>query len=121
MMTIPDNAYFTVEELQCKCGCKRCDMNPDFMQRLIAFRIAYGQPMVITSGFRCNNYNTKIKGTKHSQHLVGNAVDVSMADPLERYKIVALATLKGFSLGIDGAFIHIDGRTGEKLLFLYNQ
>ena len=34
-----------------------------------------GQPIIITSGFRCNILNTAIGGVKTSQHLTGDACD----------------------------------------------
>lgn len=111
---------FKVEEFTCRCGCKRAEMDQTFLNRLGMLRVSYGMPMIITSAFRCNNYNMKLKNaSKNSQHLVGKAVDISVVEAEKRYKLIACAIQVGFSVGIDGAFCHLDSRDGPKLLFLY--
>jgi len=36
------------------------------------------KPMVISSGFRCEELNTKIGGSKTSQHILGQAADIEV-------------------------------------------
>ena len=91
------------------------------MNRLDMLRTIYNIPMIITSGFRCKNYNVKVGGAKDSQHMLGRAVDIAIAEADKRHKLVASATQLGFSVGIDGAFIHVDNRDGAKLMWLYPQ
>ena len=112
-------AHFSESELACKCGCGKSDMQPEFMKKLEALRVAYGEPMVITSGFRCNNYNAAVKGSKGSQHLSGNAADVAIAEADKRYRLIYLAMTFGLSIGCDGAFVHVDNRADKKVFFLY--
>lgn len=39
-------------------------------------REAYGKPITITSGYRCNELNKAVKGSATSQHLKGEAADL---------------------------------------------
>lgn len=39
-------------------------------------REAYGEPIIVTSGYRCEELNRLIGGSKNSQHRVGMAVDI---------------------------------------------
>ena len=110
--------HFTKAEMACKCGCGAVAMKSFFMQKLQALRVEYGRQMVITSGFRCNNYNMKIKGAVNSFHLRGMAIDVSLVDAGERRKLIALALPMGFSVGADKAFLHLDLRE-DPIFFLY--
>ena len=43
-------------------------------------RNAYGMPIFITSGYRCEAHNKKIGGVANSQHLVGEACDFTGKD-----------------------------------------
>ena len=38
-------------------------------------------PIIVTSGFRCEEVNRKVGGVTHSQHLTGQAADIHLADP----------------------------------------
>ena len=113
--------YFTDKELACRCGCGKGlqDMDQSFLNRLDMLRTSFGGPLVITSGFRCRTYNEKIKGSKNSQHCNGMAVDISIAAPEHRWKLLANAFALGFSVGIDGGFVHVDSRGGAKVCWLY--
>lgn len=35
-----------------------------------------GQPIRINSGYRCPELNTRVRGVKNSQHIIGEAVDI---------------------------------------------
>ena len=39
-------------------------------------REAYGKPIIVTSGYRCEELNRLIGGSKTSQHKSGQAVDI---------------------------------------------
>ncbi len=68
--------YFEPKELRCTC-CGRLLVVPEFMDRLQVLRGAYGEPMIVTSGFRCSDYNEKISTTGRSGvHTKGRAVDI---------------------------------------------
>ena len=42
-------------------------------------REAYGKAIRVTSGFRCERVNTAVKGSRTSQHLKGEAADITTA------------------------------------------
>ena len=105
--------YFTEQELACK-GTDECDMHPEFMDKLIAVREDYNEPMIITSGYRHLAYNDTIGGAKNSPHLYGRAVDVKVVggDALE---LIGAALRHGMTgIGVkqrgdhDRRFIHLD-------------
>ena len=108
-----DWVYFTEEELACK-GTDECDMHPEFMEKLIAVREDYNQPMIITSGYRHLAYNVTIGGAKNSPHLYGRAVDVRVAGG-DALRLIGAALRHGMrGIGVkqrgdhNGRFIHLD-------------
>lgn len=48
------------------------------MECLDKIREDYGQPLYITSGYRCEELNGRLKGSKTSQHMKGQAVDINL-------------------------------------------
>ncbi len=42
-------------------------------------REAYGKAIKVTSGYRCERVNTAVKGSRTSQHLKGEAADITTA------------------------------------------
>ena len=108
-----DWVYFTEEELACK-GTDECDMHPEFMEKLIAVREDYNQPMIITSGYRHLAYNDTIGGAKNSPHLYGRAVDVKVAGG-DALRLIGVALRHGMrGIGVkqrgdhDRRFIDLD-------------
>jgi len=107
--------FFKETELRCKCECNRADMNADFMESLIDLRRALRIPFVLTSAFRCPEYNNKVSGTgTGGPHTLGRAVDIKVYGARAFY-IVSLAHSYGFTgIGVsqkgnqDGRFIHLD-------------
>ena len=45
-------------------------------------------PIIITSGFRCEEVNRKVGGVRNSQHLVGLAADIHLANPSRFRRLV---------------------------------
>ena len=75
-----DIEHFNREEFRCKCGGKYCngfphEMQPLVMQILERAREWSGQPIVIVSGLRCEEWNRIQGGVSNSQHMYGEAVD----------------------------------------------
>jgi len=52
-------------------------------------REAWGQPIVITSGYRCPALNKAVGGVKNSQHVLGQAADIKAANPADNGKLFA--------------------------------
>lgn len=69
-------ANFSRAEFRCHdCGHYEA-IAPELLAVLQRARNAKGRPLVIVSGFRCCNQNTKVSGYRFSQHLYGRAADV---------------------------------------------
>ena len=50
-------------------------------------REAYGKPIIVTSGYRCQKLNSAVGGAKTSQHLTGEAADIrSVEDTVSENK-----------------------------------
>ncbi|WP_071133827.1 D-Ala-D-Ala carboxypeptidase family metallohydrolase [Millionella massiliensis] len=82
--------YFTIEEL-CASDIaerKKIDNTPNAdarlrMQRLIEqlldpIRAAWGGPIMVTSGYRSPELNKKVGGVSNSQHMKGEAADITV-------------------------------------------
>jgi hypothetical protein len=51
----------------------------------------YGKPLRVSSFFRCKALNTKIKGSRTSQHMEGKAIDIDAGSVEENKRIFAWA------------------------------
>ncbi|WP_299942132.1 D-Ala-D-Ala carboxypeptidase family metallohydrolase [uncultured Microbulbifer sp.] len=105
------NAYFTEEELSCRC-CGKLNFSDDTLRRLIRVRERFAKPMVITSGYRCQGHCASIGSTM--THTTGQAVDVSVAGG-RAYELLGIAIEEGFTgIGVKqhgphkGRFLHLD-------------
>lgn len=105
--------HFMASEFECKCGkCTEQQIDVDFLHKLEASRLEYGNPIFINSGFRCKDHNDNVGGHKNSQHLYGNAVDILRPkDPDKDRKLFNILRKNFKALGIADLFYHVDGRT----------
>ena len=108
--------YFSAEELTCHCGCGRMDMDDGFMQKIVAMRRELGFPFVVTSGFRCPEYNQRVSNTgPQGPHTTGHAMDINVHHG-EAAEVLAVAKRRGITgLGLmqkgsdlSKRFIHMD-------------
>ena len=85
-------------------------------QLLDPIREAWGEPIVVSSGYRCKELNTLVGGAKNSHHLLGCAADIiagSKADHRKLFKMIQQMQQEGqirFTQLIwegDGRWIHI--------------
>ena len=89
-MDIPVTMHFTIEELYASNYAKAHGIdNKPTIQKMInlvylaAFvleplRVAMGRPINISSGYRCEQLNKAVGGVYNSQHLKGQAADISI-------------------------------------------
>lgn len=92
-------------------------VKPQVVSNLEKLSQAMGFQLTITSGYRSPEYNSKVGGSKKSQHMLGNAVDVVQTGltTAERQKFIQEAINAGFTaIGIYNSFTHIDIR-GAKI------
>ena len=106
---------FTETEMRCKCGCGRADMDPGFMDRLQAMRGKTPTPFIVTSGYRCPDYNDRIAKTgRNGPHTTGHAVDLlcSGAHAHEALFLAAAEGMTGIGVAQRGdhvsRFLHLD-------------
>lgn len=130
--------YFTIEELCASDTAKRRNIanNPTSDVRsalttlidklLDPIREAWGKPIRVNSGFRGELLNKAVGGAKTSQHLLGEAADITVGSPAENKQLFELIVKmqkegniafdqliweKGSAVGPD--WIHISYRQGR--------
>lgn len=104
--------YFKKEELVCK-HCGEYKTVSDAFTRLNQLRELDGKPMILTSAYRCEEYNKEIGGAKKSYHVKGMAFDIRL-DGRDIKKLAKLARSVGFNgIGTYDTFIHVDTRENK--------
>ncbi|WP_195267600.1 D-Ala-D-Ala carboxypeptidase family metallohydrolase [Eubacterium sp. 1001713B170207_170306_E7] len=72
--------HFAMSEYRCDCPgyCDGwpCEMAPQLLEKLEALRCSFGQPVIITSGVRCEARNEEVGGVSWSFHKRGCAADL---------------------------------------------
>lgn len=107
------STHFKSQEFACKCGCGASEVNPKLIELLEQIREVTENPIVITSGRRCEAHNKACKGKPKSQHLYGNAADITCKGFTPRR--LAQLIEKRFSAEVGGMgvyknFVHVDVR-----------
>ena len=109
-----DFVNFSRGEFACR-HCGRAEMNEDFMWRLQELRNSYGQPMRVTSGYRCPEHPAEAHRKESGRlgpHTTGRAVDIAVSGS-DAYALLRLAIRMGFTgVGVqqkgDKRFLHFD-------------
>ena len=86
-------------------------------------RDTWGKPLHINSGYRCPELNKAIGGQTTSQHLKGEAADVSCDNPAELARVAVLLHLPYDQIILYPTFVHFSHRLhGEqRAQVLYNK
>ncbi|WP_294600451.1 D-Ala-D-Ala carboxypeptidase family metallohydrolase [uncultured Rikenella sp.] len=91
--------YFTIEELCASDTARRrgIDNRPSaaiagklqtlIEQLLDPIRAAWGAPITVNSGYRCPKLNAAVGGVSTSQHLKGEAVDITVGSPADNKRL----------------------------------
>ena len=97
-------------------------MNKEFLFKLDEARMLAGTPFRITSGYRTEAHNSKVKGVKGSSHTKGCAVDIAVNSGLQRSAIVCALAKVGFTrIGIAKTFVHVDlDKEKQNSIWLYD-
>ena len=104
---------FSHYEFECSYGCGSSKL----IKKLQHVRDVINKPITITSGVRCESFNTKIRGSLVSSHMpnedgMGLAVDIACVTSQARFEMVDVAVKYFRSIGIAGEhlgnFIHLD-------------
>ena len=74
---------FRINEFVCRCGCEMPAEARQNIEALVAnvldpVRDEYGKPIYVNSGYRCEKHNAAVGGVPRSQHMVGEAADISV-------------------------------------------
>lgn len=119
---------FTVEELTHSDTAERLGIdntpNADTLENLQflvdnvlqPLRDIYGRPIVVNSGYRCPKLNKAVGGSKTSQHMTGQAADITAGNKAENKEL--------FNLVLDNDLIFdqlIDEKNYSWIHISYNQ
>ena len=85
------------------------NMDGEFLLKLDKARDIASVPFKITSGYRTEDHNRKVKGVLGSSHTKGYAADIHCNNSVSRFTIVNALLQAGFNrIGIAETFIHVD-------------
>jgi len=102
---------FSLHEFECHDGNHQVKLHPELLQKLQQLRELVAKPIRINSGYRTVEYNAKIGGSPHSQHLLGKATDLAVPQGLTIDQFANLALKVGFNgIGKYPWGIHVDVR-----------
>lgn len=109
------------------CPCKRPECADQMIAILLIIKLqmirdVLGEPITITSGFRCGDHQAELteKGYETargvSQHELGNAADI-VAPSLQ--KLADLVPTKFKAIGYSNRFLHVDLRAPKERAWKY--
>ena len=83
-------------------------------------RSLYGKPIYVNSGFRCLTLNKVVGGAKNSQHMKGQAADITGVNPSENKKIwdIVMFLLQEGDIDFDQL---IDEKSLSRIHISYNE
>lgn len=94
--------YFTLDELTRSDTARRLgiDNRPaqrhiDSLRRLVddvldPLREAWGKPITVNSGYRCPELNRAVGGARASQHMLGQAADITVGNKADNRRLFQL-------------------------------
>ena len=98
----------------CSPPCASDDMDQDFMDSLVALRLAFGKSMPLTCAYRSPQHDRRKGRSGNSAHTLGMAVDIHISD-IEALELICFARKLGFGgVGVQQAgprstrFVHLD-------------
>ena len=117
--------YFSTKEFSCHChfpDCKKQKISKSLVAKLGDIREEIGQPMVVTSAFRCQKYQAFLRAAgvntvvaKASQHELGEAADIVPLDQKDiKGKFLDICGKYFDSIGLSDHFLHVDERKGKR-------
>ena len=109
--------WFKEKEFACRCCGQLPPLARENVKALVSevldpVREKLGKPVVVNSGYRCEKHNKDVGGVRNSQHLRGEAADVTCAD-LPRLKALIIENGRFDQLITYPTFLHVSyKRTG---------
>lgn len=118
--------HLTWHELACKDGTPYPEKWRKDRGLVLAAMFEYvrklsgDHPIIVLSAYRTPEHNRKIGGARHSQHLIGNALDLkhTVLDNETFYNLIA-SSIQGLpikGLGKYRTFVHIDIRPSDRVV-----
>lgn len=111
---------FDTKEFESKDGKPspwRTVVNPQLIELLNKIRDEFGEPIVVTSGYRSPEHNAKVGGVKNSMHVLGQAADIrptlANSDALPRLQEICDRLNPDGGVGLYDTFCHVDTRGGR--------
>jgi len=108
--------HFDSKEFDCRCGCGKNLTSPLLVEELEKLRkILLGRSIHVNSGTRCKEYNKKVGGKQHSQHLLGTAADIVVAGivPSAVHSTLLHLFPNKYGIGKYASFTHFDVRASK--------
>ncbi len=102
--------YFSEKELKCPC-CGRNEFKQTTLDKFNALREAIGLPLKMSSGYRCEKYNT-LKGFTQT-HATGQAGDLQVS-----HELAALVLTKWAEAGFTGIGVNQKGDVKDRFIHL---
>ena len=105
--------YFKMEEFECRCSGKvRFTENIEALVEnvLDPAREKLGMAIAVNSGFRCPRHNAAVGGVPLSQHMVGEAADISplkSGSKLEQLAAIIVEQGKYDQVILYPTFVHV--------------
>ena len=116
--------YFTEAETACKHTGLNF-MQEHFMQRLLALRLYYGKPIILSSAYRHPTHPVEAKKKELGEHTRGIAVDATCWSD-SAFELAEAAFKFGFTgIGVSQSprssarFVHLDTRITTPRLYSY--
>ena len=102
--------YDADKMLACSC-CGVEGMSPAFLDLMDKIRDSVGEPLTVTSGYRCPAHNASVSSTGATgPHTTGKAMDIKADSRMRFLLIQAALKQEGITrIGVAKTFIHLDG------------
>lgn len=107
--------HFKVREFACKDGSQVVFIDTHLVTILDILRNKIGKPVIITSGYRTPEWNTKCDGAKYSYHMRGMAADIRVNGMTPKQVASILNGIIPNECGIIvySGWVHIDTRSNK--------
>ena len=93
------------------------DIDTELQSKIDAIASEYGKPFQIVSGYRDPEHNKSVGGASKSQHLLHNAVDISIPNATKEDTLRFVTIASKYGIGGIGVYhagsVHIDVRSGK--------
>lgn len=103
--------HFKVKEFACRC-CGEVKPCSELIAVCELVRLRFGQPVTISSGYRCPSHNEKVGGAPKSKHMEGIAADIKVRNtkPETVYEFLHETFPTSYGVGLYKSWVHIDVR-----------